>query len=314
VTDKRRYYKEMRVSQLRALIELDRNRGFSRAAAALQLTTPSVWQQIRALEADFGCSLVQVNGHDVTLTEEGQMLLMLIQPVVSGFDSLRSQFEEMKQSRGTRLTVAAPTDVLMNELPDVIRRYRKDCPDVAITVIDRSSAEARKLIEAGEVDLALAGNLGDPLAKTLSAESIMTFPFMLLCPKKHPLVHLKSVTAEAVAGYPIVMPTRGTNARRRTDDVFRSAGLTEQLQIALEASVKELLIRYVQMEFGIAIAPVSAGFTAANEGRLKAENLVLRNISDVFGEESLLLLRQQNRHEPEHVAQFRRLVVSMLKR
>ena len=58
--DPKRYFKELRFQQLRALLAVHRHQSFAGAAAALGLSTPSVWQQVRGLEDAFGAELVRV--------------------------------------------------------------------------------------------------------------------------------------------------------------------------------------------------------------------------------------------------------------
>ncbi len=61
------------------LVEVSRLKSFAAAAAAaeLELATPSVWQQVRGLEAEFGVELVGIDGKNVELTEDGQVLRTL---------------------------------------------------------------------------------------------------------------------------------------------------------------------------------------------------------------------------------------------
>ncbi|MEM6470754.1 MAG: LysR family transcriptional regulator [Planctomycetota bacterium] len=88
MTQKRKYFKEVRIAQLKALVELADGKGFSSAAAALDRSTPSVWQQVRALEEEFGVPLITVEGHSVTLTEHGARLAESAVPVINDFDTL----------------------------------------------------------------------------------------------------------------------------------------------------------------------------------------------------------------------------------
>ena len=89
---KRRYFKQLRIAQFRAMLELSRGKGFAAAATVLDLATPSVWQQVRALEDEFDVQLVEVNGQQVTLTDHGRLMVELATPVVDGFDGIIEQF------------------------------------------------------------------------------------------------------------------------------------------------------------------------------------------------------------------------------
>jgi len=48
-SDDRRYFKEVRFRQIRALFEIARHGTFAAASRSLGMATPSVWRQVRAL-------------------------------------------------------------------------------------------------------------------------------------------------------------------------------------------------------------------------------------------------------------------------
>src|SRR5690348_5968877 len=92
----RRYFKEVRFRQIRAFVELSRQGSFAATAAALDLAVPSVWQQIRSLEDEYGVQLVVSEGTKVRLTDDGRALADMAAPLVEAFDGLREMFEEQR--------------------------------------------------------------------------------------------------------------------------------------------------------------------------------------------------------------------------
>jgi DNA-binding transcriptional LysR family regulator len=310
---KRRYFKQLRISQFRAIVELSRGKGFAAAAAALDLATPSVWQQVRALEDEFNAALVDVNGQQVTLTEQGQLLVELAEPVVHGFDSIVEEFTERSHSIPHRLDVASPANILVNELPAPIHRYHEEHADVELSLIDVPSNPARKLLEDGEVDLAVVGQLEMSFPATLAADPITTFPFMLVCPADHPILSIKRLGPKTLARFPLVMSSIGTNTRRRVDEVFAKAGLLEKLRIVFVTSTKDLLLQYVQIGSGIAIVPISPRYcakSAAPYGDIR--KLGFRDVSNMFGHEQIVILRRRHRREPPHQQAFREIVMECI--
>ncbi|MEM1226984.1 MAG: LysR family transcriptional regulator [Planctomycetota bacterium] len=310
---KRRYFKQLRLAQFRAMIELSRHNGFAAAAASLDLATPSVWQQLRALEDEFNVTLVDVNGQQVTLTEHGRLLVELAEPVVQGFDSIVDQFTQRSQSIHQRLVVASPANILVNELPSPIRRYRRKYEDVELSLIDLPSNPARQLLEDREADLAVVGQLETTFPATLQADPITTFPFMLVCPPDHPIVSMKRPGPKSLARFPLVMSNVGTNTRARVDQIFDRAGLRDQLRIACETSTKDLLLQYVEMGFGITIVPISPLYydkAASSDG--PSRQLAFRDMSGIFGHEQIVILRRRHRREPPHQKAFRDIVLDSI--
>lgn len=310
MSSKRRYFKQVRIAQFRAMLELAHGKGFAAAAEALDLATPSVWQQVRALEQEFGVELIEVNRQRVSLTDHGRLFVELAEPVVSGFDDLLEQFTERSKPIVRRLSVASPANILVNELPAPICEYYDQYGDVELRLIDVPSNQARQLLEAGEVDLAVAGQLDDSFPSSLAADPITTFPFVLVACEDHPVFEYKRITPKILVRFPLVMSSVGTNTRTRVDQVFADAGLLDQRRMVCEASTKDLAMQFAQLGFGIVIAPISPRWgvkSFESDGRRKP--LRALDVSKVFGHEQIVILRRRHRREPPHQQAFRQIMV-----
>lgn len=86
-------YKNIQSPQLRSFCLVATQGSFSAAAEVLQVSVAAVWEQVRALERKLGAELLHRHGRHVELTEEGSLLLDLVQPYLSGLDSLERLFE-----------------------------------------------------------------------------------------------------------------------------------------------------------------------------------------------------------------------------
>src|SRR3954468_17989605 len=91
---RRNSYKETRLQQLRSFTHTARFGSFAAAAGALGVAQPTVWEQVHALEREFGVALVEPYGRGCRLTEDGRLLLRLADPLVTGLDSLKRHFHE----------------------------------------------------------------------------------------------------------------------------------------------------------------------------------------------------------------------------
>jgi DNA-binding transcriptional LysR family regulator len=105
---------------------------------------------------------------------------------------------------------------------------------------------------------------------------------------------------------PLIAPASGTNSRARLDAVLRDGDDDSPLRIVFEASTKDLLMKYVSMEFGVAIAPVSPMFRAQAEALGLAKFV---DVSHLFGFEHIVTLRRRHKHETMHQRAFREAVV-----
>ncbi len=308
----RTYFKEVRLRQLRALLELSRQRSFAKAAAVLGLATPSVWQQVRALETGFGVALVTVQGQQVDLTEAGRQLVDLSAPIVEGFESLKAVFLDRQKRLVRRLTVATTASLVAHELCEPLQTYRQLHPEVRLTVIDRPSPAARSAFEQGQADIALIGELAETATDAkYEATRLTAYPFKLICAQGHPLMAPKRLTLSQLARHPLVLPGEGTNSRVRVEEVFQRAGLTAKLDVVMTASSMPVLVNYVSMGFGISIASVSpAILQEARAGKADYAGLEFRNLTHLFGEERVVLLARRGRLELPHVKAFQEILLA----
>ena len=243
---KRRYFKEVRFRQIRALVELSRQGSFTSAAASLGLAVPSVWQQVRALEDEYGVQLVSSHGPQLSLTEDGQNLVEIATPLVEGFDSLREIFADRHRTTPRSLTIVAPAPMLLGALRKPIAAYRQKFPAVNLTLIDRPSQLARELIEAGGADIAILGHAqGDEPLSQFSIWTLGSYPFQLICPDDHPLATAPRITLADIVQHPLVLSVEQSSSHRQIRHIFTEAGLGGRMKVTTTATNRALLLDYV---------------------------------------------------------------------
>ena len=73
-------------SELNAFVAVARHRSFSKAAAEIGLSLPTISQTIRSLEAKVGLRLLNRTTRSVAPTEAGEQLLMQLRPALASVD------------------------------------------------------------------------------------------------------------------------------------------------------------------------------------------------------------------------------------
>ncbi|MFM9197053.1 MAG: LysR family transcriptional regulator [Planctomycetia bacterium] len=299
-----RRFKQLRFRQLRAFVALSAEGSFAAVAQKLELSVPSVWQQLRALENEFVCDLVHTEGRRLVFTDRGRLLLSMAAPLVKGFDELVETFSLSPDAAHRVLSIAAPGEILSYDLPGVLERFRRLHPDIEVCLYDRSSKEAIGLVEKGEVDVAVAGQLEEPPPPALRCERVAEYPFMLIAREDHPLATAKRLSPRQIGRHPLVVFAPGTNNRQRLDAVFSEAGVGDGLTITMEANSKALLLNYVQMGFGASVASMGRLMTEPPPRGHAAEGVVYRDVSRTFGHEHINLFVRRARYQPAHEKTF----------
>jgi DNA-binding transcriptional LysR family regulator len=308
----RRFFKELRFRQLRALVELSRQKTFSAMASTLGLSVVSAWRQVRSLEEEFGVQMVVTDGQQVSLTEDGRTLVEMSQPLVESFLSLRSVFEDRQSKAPRKLTVAAPAGVLSDALPEPVTRFRRKFPAVGLRLMDRPSRAATAALLAGQADIAIVGlTMADKQPPAVTMHSLARYPIHLLCPPDHALARENRITVKQIAQYPLVLSSEDTSDRSQVDLIFARAGVLDQLNVTISATRLPLITGYVALGFGVAL--LAPGMSEPLKPQRGQKPLVWRDVSHLFGHEDLVFLQRKGRFELPHVKAFRELVEAAFK-
>ena len=148
---------------LRSFIAIIDTGSFTRAGERVHLTQSTISQQIRRLEQQLGCPLLDRSGRQVVATAEGEKLLGLARRILA----LLAQAEEQVSEGSISLSLGVPEDFAAGAITPVLAAFARDYPEVRLEVQSGLSHEIWQRFEAGELDLALvkqARGQGAPLA------------------------------------------------------------------------------------------------------------------------------------------------------
>jgi DNA-binding transcriptional LysR family regulator len=163
-------------------------------------------------------------------------------------------------------------------LPELILRYRKQFPAIAIYVLDSLNQQALARVASGEADLGIAPQRPSP--PELVQESLFKDRMALICPKDHPLAARKRVTWQRVLQEPFVSLTHDFTTHLQADLFKHSSELV--LNPAHNVSFITTALGMVQWGHGITVQPVRALPLIAPFGLVSApisEPVVYRHLS-----------------------------------
>jgi DNA-binding transcriptional LysR family regulator len=246
-------FKEIELRQLRSFCLAATQRNFATAALELGLSRPAVWQQVRALERTLGTTLLQRRGRAVELTPEGRMLFDLVQPHVSGLDSLTRLFESSRREIQKYLTVASTLYFLSHHLLEPIREFTAEHPTVRLRLReDLWHMEAMRMVERGHADLAVVPcEAQQARSPRLEYEPLFELQYTLLTSTHHPLARKKTVTPHDLVKYPMILVGQGPS-QQSLDKLLQRHDLLERVHGVAEIRSTDVLQKYVAAGIGIA--------------------------------------------------------------
>lgn len=285
----------MEWQQLNAFRHLARTGSFSKAAQATLRTQPAVSRQIKALEAELGCLLVERSGRKgARLTRAGERLLAFCDQTQQGEQALREDLAALGDEPRAWLRLAAPLTTLVQLLPPLIAAYGRDHPQVELTLWDRPQNEVVQLVRSGEADLGLA--LAGAAPRGLRAQPWKQVRPVLLVPQGHPLCRRRRpLDLAEISRYRLVLPPASPDFSHRAalDELFRSRGLA--CRLVMESANAEVSAALVEQGLGLAFASL-----AGEPPGLQKRNLAALSLEHLLPRDRIVILSRKGRALPRH--------------
>ena len=138
---------------LRTFVAIADTGSFTAAASIVFRTPSAVSMQIKKLEETLGRPVFARDARSVSLTNDGVVLLGYARRLLSLNREAVSEFVSPEISGVVRL--GAPDDVGERILPDVLKRFAKTHPSIAVDVVIDMSSNLTKRLEEKRIDLTL---------------------------------------------------------------------------------------------------------------------------------------------------------------
>lgn len=140
-----------------SFLEVCRQGGYTRAAAALHITQPAITQHIHALESRYGCALFERSGRAVQLTAAGRIARQRLTVAANDEERLVRELRAAAQAeQGARVLRLGCTRTIADYLaPVLLAKMTARGEGASVTLRTGNTAELTDALDAGEIDLAL---------------------------------------------------------------------------------------------------------------------------------------------------------------
>ena len=238
---------------------------FTKAANATFRTQSAISQQIKNLEEELGCQLLErIGKRKLRLTSAGERFFKFSESILEKYNSLTEEINEIKGLQIGHLRMAAPFTTLYHLFPLALKSYIKQFPNVELTILDRSQQDILDLIKNGDIDLGLV--LESNIKTDLTALRWKKVRTVVMTPIGHPLAKVKRVTLKQIGKYPLILPPINLKYRSNLEEKFQKLGI--DYRIIMESSNVELSSLYVEMGLGISFATIVKDLPELKKRRL----------------------------------------------
>lgn len=304
-TAPRQAYKELRLQQLRSFCATARLGSLTSAAEALGLAQPTVWEQVHALEKEFGGPLVERHARGCRLTDLGRLVAERAAPLVAGIDALKRTVQEARGDPVTSLTLASTQRILAEDVSGAVVAFLGRHPHIGLRLLELPMGAVVPAVESGAADLGLTSWRDSAAPQPgLRSEPAYELEHILVTPRDHPLARRRRVGARDLARYPLL------NARDGFADPAVGAALDKLGAFRtgprrVEAMYTAVIRRYAALGLGI-------GLVVGRPGRRPSPAVHERSMSQHFGRVTVDLVWRDGSLPRERVRDFARAVRAAL--
>ena len=212
----------MDIRQFQYLAALAREKHFTRAASACNVTQPTLSGRIRQLEQELGVSIVKRGKRFEGLTPEGERVLKWGLSIIEDCGSLEQELAAIKGELAVRASLGVVPSALptVSVLTDAVRqRY----PRITFSIHSQTSREILGNIQNFSIDAGITYIDNEPVGKALTVP-LYSERYRLFVRSDHRFANRETVTWAEAAGLPLGLLTPDMQNRRIVDSTFAEIG------------------------------------------------------------------------------------------
>ena len=175
----------------------------SKAAEQLGYTQSGISHMMQSLEEEVGFPLMVRTSAGIVPNSEGELLLPIIRQLLNTNEALEQYIAKIKGSDTGRIRIAAYPSVATYWLPEIIRDFQKDYPNVEIQITEMGSGAIEQIMEDRRAELCIyAGGEG----KNFEWIPLCRDRMLALVPPGHPLADKSAVPLADLMNEEFIMP------------------------------------------------------------------------------------------------------------
>jgi len=207
------------------------------AAKKLYVSQPSLSQMIRQVETEYGVTLFDRTVSPLRLTYAGEKYLEAANVMLSANERLENELREIRQENSGLLRLGISVQRAIQILPVALPWFTMQFPKVSVDLREEGSARLEKLLEDGEIDLALAAieSVSPQLSYTLIEKEIVGVLAGRGAAIAQQLPPGTPITLSMIREDAFVALKPGHSVRVVQDTLFRAEGIRPQILLETDS-------------------------------------------------------------------------------
>jgi len=240
----------MELRHLGYFIAVASAQNFTKAAATVHVSQPSLSVQIRALEDELGARLFDRLGRKVSLTQAGELFRDHAERAVRELERATQLVQEVHGAQRGRLVVGTLATVNSYLIPPLVSQFKQRFPHIHLQIHSQPSNDIVSSVLANRLDLGIC-------LLPLVDDRLLTVPLfeerlVLVAPTQYPLRQSR-LRMKDLGGLPLVLMPADYCLRKMVEAECAEAQV--KTDVVLEMTSPEGILQAVAEGAGLTILP-----------------------------------------------------------
>ena len=189
----------MTLQQMEYIVAVYRLRHFAKAAEHCGVTQPTLSAMIQKLEQELGVKLFERSSQQVVPTAIGRLVVEQAWRVISRARKIKDIVEEERNALSGVFRIGILPTRAPYLLPRFFTRLMEEYPDIDFRVSEMKTADCKKALARGEIDVAIIVSLGE--IEGMEQDSLYFEQFIAYVSESDSLFQSKSIRSADLPGH-----------------------------------------------------------------------------------------------------------------
>lgn len=261
----------MELRHLKYFLAVAEELHFGRAAARLYIAQPPLSQQIKQLENEIGVRLFNRTKRTVELTEAGKVFQREAYAVLERLDKGIVKAQQAARGEAGWLSIGFVSSINYEILPNVLREFRRQCPDVEIFLQEMHNPEQNQSLLEKRIHIGFARLPSE--SDSLISKVVAREPLIVALPASHKLAASKDLKLQDLTDEPFIIFSQSRPSPFYEFVVRLCAESGFQPNIVQQVGEIQTALGLVAAEIGVTLVPDSTH-------NLHREGVVYKNLTE----------------------------------
>jgi DNA-binding transcriptional LysR family regulator len=253
----------MELRHLRYFTAVVESKGYREASRRLHIAQPSISEAVSDLEYELGLKLFSRANRTARLTPEGEIFYADAVRILQQADAAIVTAKRGAQGKIGRLSIGFIGSATLSFLPDLIRRYKLQYPNVKLVLQELYPVELDNALDRGAIDIAITRALSLERSKNFQSIVLLRDPLVAVLPQSRKLKRDKIRLADLCNERFILFHRQGAPGVFDTIvGACRAQGFSPRVEN--EQNSMQTILSLVEADEGVAIVPSSTGNLRSN--------------------------------------------------